>query len=67
MNCVFIRNAYNNSVYWFLIHKSSIENIHPNTIYESMNVIFFKDVFLFKKAQENHSLKKMWYDQDYMK
>jgi len=29
MDCVFIRYTYNNNTYQFLIHKSSIENIHP--------------------------------------
>jgi len=41
----FIRYEYNNSVYWFLVNKSSIEDIHPNTIIELKNAIFFEDVF----------------------
>jgi catechol-2,3-dioxygenase len=49
--------TYNNA-YRFLIHKSNIENIHLNTIMDSRNAIFFKDVFLFKQTQEIHSLKR---------
>jgi hypothetical protein len=56
---VFIEYVYNSSAYQFLIYKSSIENIHFNTIIESRNVIFFENVFSFKKIQENHLLKKM--------
>jgi hypothetical protein len=45
MDCVFIGYAYNSSAYRFLVYKSSIENIHPNTIMELRNATFFKDVF----------------------
>jgi hypothetical protein len=41
---VFIKFADNISTYQFLIHKSSIEDIYPNTIMESRNVTLFKDV-----------------------
>jgi hypothetical protein len=56
MNCVFIKDDYNNSAYQFLMHRSSIEDIHPNTIIESMDVTFFEDVFPFNKAYKNCSL-----------
>ena len=59
MNYVFIKFAYSSSAYRFLVHKSSIEDIHRNTIITLRNVIFFKDVFLWKEARENHSLKRM--------
>jgi len=59
MDFVFIEYVYNSSAYQFLIHKSSIDNIHFNTIIESMNVILFENVFSFKKAQENYLLKRM--------
>jgi len=51
--------AYNGSAYRFLVHKSSIKDIHPNTIIESRNVLFFEDVFSWNEAQEKHSLKRM--------
>jgi len=54
MDYIFIGYAYNSSVYLFIKHKSSIKNIHHNTIMETKNVTFFKDVFLWKEAQENH-------------
>jgi hypothetical protein len=56
MNCVFIKDDYNNSAYQFLMHRSSIEDIHPNTIIESMDVTLFEDVFPFNKAYKNCSL-----------
>jgi hypothetical protein len=60
MDCVFIRYVYNSSAYWLLIHKSIIEDIHPNTIMESRNVIFFEEVFSWKEVWENHSLRNNW-------
>jgi hypothetical protein len=59
MDCVFIRYAYNSTAYQFLVYKSTIKDIHPNTIKKSRNVILFKDVFPWREAQENHSLKRM--------
>jgi hypothetical protein len=41
MDHVSIGYAYNSSVYWFLVHKSSIEYIHPNTIMIEKNDAFF--------------------------
>ena len=49
MNFVFIRYVY---TYLFIIHKSSIEDVHHNTTMKSRNAIFFKDVFLFKEAKK---------------
>jgi len=57
VNYVFIKYTYNNTAYLFIIHKSSIGGIHSNTIMESRNAIFFKDVFLFKETQEDYSFK----------
>jgi hypothetical protein len=50
MDYVFIRYIYNSNVYQFLVHESSIKDIHPNTIMESIDAIFFEDVFPFKEA-----------------
>jgi hypothetical protein len=41
MDHVSIGYAYNSSVYWFIVHKSSIEYIHPNTIMIEKNDAFF--------------------------
>ena len=46
MDHVFIEYTYNSSEYQYLIYKSSIKDIHPHTIMESRNAIFFEDVFL---------------------
>ena len=45
VNCVFIGYAHNSSAYRFLIHKSEIPDMHPNTIIESRNASFFEHVF----------------------
>lgn len=50
MDHVFIGYAYNNSVYGFLVYKSSSENIHSNTIKEARNAIFLEKMFFFKEA-----------------
>ena len=55
MDYVFIKYSYNSTAYLFIIHKSNIGGIHYNTIIESRNAIFFKDVFLFKETQEDCS------------
>jgi len=41
------------------IHKLSIEDIHPNIIMKSRNIIIIKDVFSLKKAQENYLFKRI--------
>ena len=50
MDCIFIRYTYNGNAYKFLIHKSSIKSINPDTIMESRNATFFEVVFLFKEV-----------------
>lgn len=59
VDCVFIKYAYNSSAYWFLVHKSCSEDIHHSTIMESINAIFFKDEFSWKKTRENYLFKRM--------
>jgi hypothetical protein len=58
MDCVFTEHAYNSSAYQFLVHKSSIEDIHPNTIMESRDTTLFEDAFPWKEGRENYSYKK---------
>jgi len=50
MYCIFIGYTYNNSTYWFYVHKSNIDDIYLNKIIELRNVTFLKDVFAFKWA-----------------
>ena len=50
MDCVFIKYAYNNNAYSFLVLKSSIEDIHLNTIMKLMNDILFEGIVPFKKV-----------------
>ena len=53
MDCVFIGYALNSSVYRFLVHKSELSDIHVNMIIESKDVVFFVDVFLYKREEGN--------------
>jgi hypothetical protein len=59
IDCAFIGYTYNNSAYWFLVQKSTIEDIHLNTIMESKNATFLEDVFPWNEAWKNYSLKKI--------
>ena len=45
IDCIFIGYAHNSVAYQFLVHESNIFDIHKNTIMESRNASFFKDVF----------------------
>ena len=58
VDCVFIGYAHNSSAYQFLIHKSEIPDMHPNTIIESRNASFFEHVFPYKPSQELSSPKR---------
>ena len=58
VDCVFIGYAHNSSAYRFLIHKSSIFDMHVNTIIESRNASFFENVFPYKCTQESNSSKR---------
>jgi hypothetical protein len=43
---------------WFHIHELSTKDIHPNTIMESINVVFFEVCFLLRKHNKFILLKK---------
>ncbi|XXG46721.1 hypothetical protein AAC387_Pa02g1495 [Persea americana] len=58
VDCVFIGYAHNSSAYRFPIHKSKIPDIHPNTIIESRNALFFEHLFAYKPSQESSSSKR---------
>jgi len=55
MDCVFISYALNNSAYRFLVYKSEIPDIHVKMIIESRDVVFFEDVFLYKREENKIS------------
>ncbi|KAL0445959.1 UNVERIFIED_CONTAM: Retrovirus-related Pol polyprotein from transposon TNT 1-94 [Sesamum latifolium] len=46
------------SAYRFLVHKSTILDIHENTIIESRNAIFFENIFPCKERKEEGSSRK---------
>ena len=58
MDCVFIGYALNSSTYTFLLHKSKISNIHVNMIIESRDIVFFEDIFQYKREEEKISEKR---------
>ena len=62
IDCVFIGYAINSSAYRFLVHKSDNPEIHVNTIIESRNATFFENIFPWKIAQEQSSLKRTYDD-----
>ncbi|KAL0321308.1 UNVERIFIED_CONTAM: Retrovirus-related Pol polyprotein from transposon TNT 1-94 [Sesamum radiatum] len=58
IDCIFIGYANNSSAYRFLVHKSTILDIHENTIIESRNAIFFENIFPCKERKEEGSSRK---------
>ncbi|KAL0328102.1 UNVERIFIED_CONTAM: hypothetical protein Scaly_2242800 [Sesamum calycinum] len=46
------------SAYHFLVHNSTILDIHENTIIESRNVVFFENIFPCKERKEEESSRK---------
>ena len=58
VDCVFIGYTHNSNAYRFFIHKSDISDMHVNTIIESRNTLFFKEIFPCKPTQETNSLKR---------
>ena len=55
---VFIRYTYSSSAYRLLVHKSSIEDNHSNTIMKWRNATLFEYMFPLKKVRETHSFKR---------
>ena len=51
IDCIFIGYAENSSAYRFLVHKSDKSEVHVNTIIESRNPSFLKNIFPCKSAQ----------------
>ena len=58
MDCIFIGYTLNSSAYRFLIHKSEIPDIHVNMIIESRDVVFFEDIFPYKRETDKTSAKR---------
>ena len=58
MDCIFIGYALNSSAYRFLVHKSEIPDIHVNMIIKSRYVVFFEDIFPYKREEDKTSGKR---------
>ncbi|KAB2610477.1 DNA polymerase zeta catalytic subunit-like [Pyrus ussuriensis x Pyrus communis] len=56
---VFIGYANNSAAYSFLVVKSSISNIHVNTILESADAEFFEDIFPYKEKESGSNPKRV--------
>ena len=52
MDCIFIGYALNSSAYRFLVHKSDLSDILVNMIIESRDVVFFEDIFSYKRETD---------------
>ena len=50
MDCVFIKYAYINNAYQFLVLKSNFEDIHLNTIMKLINNILFEGIVPFNEV-----------------
>ena len=59
IDSIFIGYARNSTSYRFLVHELNIPNIHKNTIMESRNASFFKNVFPCKSRVELSSSKRV--------
>ncbi|CAL8091268.1 unnamed protein product [Prunus armeniaca] len=58
IDCVFIGFASNSAAYRFLVFHSDVSDIHVNTILESVDVIFFEDIFPYKQGRSNVNSKR---------
>ncbi|KAJ9547145.1 hypothetical protein OSB04_019688 [Centaurea solstitialis] len=58
VDCIFIGYTKNSSAYRFLVYDSKNPEIHKNTIMESRNASFFKDVFPCLNKEEKTSSSK---------
>ena len=58
VDCVFIGYAQNSSAYRFLVHRSTMNDIHNNTITESRNAHFFEDMFPCKTISLENPVKR---------
>jgi hypothetical protein len=48
VDCVFLGYAHNSATYRFLVIKSIFPDVHVNTVTESRDASFFKDIFPIK-------------------
>ena len=51
IDCVFICFSNASAAYRFLVYKSEVQDIHVNTILESIDAEFFEDVFPYKESR----------------
>ena len=48
IDCIYLGPAMNSAAYRFLVYKSHVDDIHNQTIMESVEVEFFENIFPFK-------------------
>ena len=58
MDYIFIGYALNSSAYSFLVHKLKIPDIHVNIIIKFKDVMFFEDIFSYKREEDKTSGKR---------
>lgn len=58
VDCYYLGNAENSSAYRFLVFKSGISEIQPNTIIESREATFFENVFPHKRDTDSVAQKR---------
>ncbi|KAM1158977.1 hypothetical protein ACFX19_032768 [Malus domestica] len=59
IDCVFIGYANNSAAYRFVVVKSSISDIHVNTILELADAEFFEDIFPYKEKESGSNTKRI--------
>ena len=59
IDCVFIGFANASAAYRFLVYKSDVNDIHVNTIIESVDVEFFENIFPYKEKDQASSSKRI--------
>jgi hypothetical protein len=46
VDCIFLEYAHHSTAYRFLVIKSEVPNVYVDTLLESRDVTFFKNIFL---------------------
>jgi hypothetical protein len=55
VDCIFLGYAQHSAAYKFLIIKSEISDVHANTMTESRDATFFKNIFSMKDSAASSS------------
>jgi hypothetical protein len=56
VDCIFLGYAHHSIAYRFLVVKSEVSNMHVNSLFESRDAIFFKNIFPMKDLHVISSL-----------